>query len=82
MAPGNLGARARRRVTTTIRSRGSARDPTSESATTSRRQAEEPLRNPHNSHVGVLARMGFVGAALWAVFWMTWFVEMVACGDG
>lgn len=40
-------------------------------------QAEEPLRNPHNSHVGILARMGFVGAALWAVFWMTWFVEMV-----
>lgn len=40
-------------------------------------QAEEPLRSPHNSHVGVLARMGFVGTALWAMFWMTWFVEMV-----
>lgn len=41
-------------------------------------QADEPLRNPHNSHVGVLARMGFVGVALWAIFWIAWFGEMVA----
>lgn len=40
--------------------------------------AEVPLRNPHNSHVGVLARMGIVGAALWALLWITWFVEMVS----
>jgi hypothetical protein len=31
-----------------------------------------PLRNPHNSHVGVLARMGLVGAGLWLVLWIVW----------
>jgi O-antigen ligase len=36
-----------------------------------------PLRNPHNSHVGILARTGFVGVALWVFFWITWFVEML-----
>ncbi len=40
-------------------------------------QAAEPLRNPHNSHVGVLARMGFVGLALWVVLWIVWFWELV-----
>jgi O-antigen ligase len=39
---------------------------------------ELPLRNPHNSHVGVLARMGIVGAALWALLWITWLVEIVS----
>jgi O-antigen ligase len=39
---------------------------------------ELPLRNPHNSHVGVLARMGTVGVALWALLWITWFVELVS----
>jgi O-antigen ligase len=37
---------------------------------------EAPLRNPHNSHVSVLARMGFVGAALWGFFWVAFLVEM------
>ncbi len=37
---------------------------------------EAPLRNPHNSHVSVLARMGFVGLALWGFFWVAFFVEM------
>ena len=41
-------------------------------------ESEEPLRNPHNSHVGVLARMGIVGAALWALLWITWLVEVVS----
>ena len=35
-----------------------------------------PLRNPHNSHVGVLARMGWVGIILWAMLWLTWMAEM------
>jgi O-Antigen ligase len=30
------------------------------------------LRNPHNSHVDVLARMGFVGGILWLAFWISW----------
>jgi O-antigen ligase len=30
------------------------------------------LRNPHNSHLGVLARMGFVGGALWVALWLVW----------
>ncbi len=34
------------------------------------------LRNPHNSHLGVLARMGLVGAALWIALWSTWFRRM------
>jgi O-antigen ligase len=36
-------------------------------------QANDPLRSPHNSHVDVLARMGFVGAALWLLLWMSWY---------
>lgn len=36
----------------------------------------DPLRSPHNSHVDVLARMGFVGLALWAGFWGAWFLLM------
>jgi O-antigen ligase len=37
---------------------------------------EVPLRNPHNSHVGVLARTGIVGAALWSLLWIAWLVEV------
>jgi len=36
-----------------------------------------PLRSPHNSHVGVLARSGFVGVVLWALIWITWTVELL-----
>lgn len=39
--------------------------------------ANVPLRNPHNSHVGVLARSGFVGAGLWAVLWLVWSAELL-----
>ncbi|MDJ0925415.1 MAG: O-antigen ligase family protein [Acidimicrobiia bacterium] len=35
-----------------------------------------PLRNPHNSHVGVLARTGWVGIVLWGMLWITWMAEM------
>ncbi len=31
------------------------------------------LRNPHNSHLSVVARMGLLGAALWIFLWGTWF---------
>jgi hypothetical protein len=37
---------------------------------------QTPLRNPHNSHVGVLARTGWLGAILWAILWITWMAEM------
>ncbi len=36
-----------------------------------------PLRNPHNSHVGVLARSGFVGVMLWAIIWLVWIPELL-----
>jgi hypothetical protein len=31
-----------------------------------------PLRNPHNSHVGVVARLGWVGFGIWIVLWSVW----------
>jgi O-antigen ligase len=34
---------------------------------------EDSLRNPHNTHLSVLARMGAVGALLWVAFWVGWF---------
>jgi len=34
------------------------------------------LRNPHNSHLGVLARMGLVGGALWVALWGAWFTKL------
>jgi hypothetical protein len=37
---------------------------------------QTPLRNPHNSHVDVLARMGWFGAILWVILWAAWFAEM------
>ena len=39
-------------------------------------EEETPLRNPHNSHVGVLARTGWLGAILWVILWITWMAEM------
>ena len=36
-----------------------------------------PLRNPHNSHLSVLARMGTVGMALWIAMFATWFGGLV-----
>lgn len=37
----------------------------------------ETLRNPHNSHVGVLARMGFVGVVAWAGLWTVWVIQLL-----
>lgn len=35
-----------------------------------------PLRSPHNSHVDVFVRLGLIGSALWALFWVTWYLSM------
>lgn len=37
----------------------------------------ETLRNPHNSHVGILARMGFVGIVAWAGLWTVWAIQLL-----
>jgi hypothetical protein len=37
----------------------------------------QPLRNSHNSHMTVLARMGVPGAALWLAFWTVWFFHVI-----
>lgn len=34
--------------------------------------ANVPLRNPHNSHLGILARMGLVGIGMWVILWSAW----------
>jgi hypothetical protein len=36
----------------------------------------QPLRNPHNSHVGILARLGWTGIVLWVMLWITWAAEI------
>lgn len=36
-----------------------------------------PLRNPHNSHLSVLARMGTVGMALWVGMFASWYSSLV-----
>lgn len=38
-------------------------------------QADIGLRNAHNSHLTVLARMGWSGVAIWIAFWAVWFAE-------
>lgn len=40
-------------------------------------EGEESLRNPHNSHLDVLARMGLVGLTLWIAVWAGWYLRMV-----
>ncbi len=34
------------------------------------RESSQPLRNAHNSHVTLLARLGLVGLFLWLAFWL------------
>lgn len=36
-----------------------------------------PLRNPHNSHLSVLARMGLVGMALWISMFVSWYLSLI-----
>ncbi len=33
---------------------------------------DKKLRNPHNSHLTVLARLGIVGLAIWLLMWISW----------
>jgi O-antigen ligase len=40
-------------------------------------EGEESLRNPHNSHLHVLARMGLVGFSLWLVLWLAWYRRLL-----
>lgn len=35
------------------------------------------FRNPHNSHLDVLARMGMLGLLLWVLLWCCWFYRVV-----
>jgi O-Antigen ligase len=37
----------------------------------------QPLRSVHNSHLTILARVGFPGFALWALLWLTWTVQLL-----
>jgi len=36
-------------------------------------QQVDQLRSPHNSHLDVFARLGLIGAAIWAAIWGAWF---------
>ena len=38
---------------------------------------DTPLRNPHNSHLSVVARMGFVGFGLWVLLWLGWGFQLM-----
>lgn len=40
-------------------------------------EGQATLRNPHNSHLHVLARMGLVGLVLWIALWAAWFRRLV-----
>jgi hypothetical protein len=37
----------------------------------------EPLRNVHNSHLTIMARVGFPGFAIWVLLWTVWTVHLV-----
>jgi O-antigen ligase len=37
----------------------------------------DALRNPHNSHLDILARMGLVGLVLWIALWLAWYWRLV-----
>jgi O-antigen ligase len=42
-----------------------------------KRSESVPLRNPHNSHLSVLARMGTVGSALWIAMFAAWYLSLI-----
>lgn len=42
-----------------------------------RDQGTDKTRNPHNSHLDVLARMGVVGLLLWIALWVGWYWRLV-----
>ena len=41
-------------------------------------EGKDTLRNPHNSHLHVLARMGLVGLSLWIALWVGWYWRLIA----
>jgi hypothetical protein len=41
-------------------------------------EGKDTLRNPHNSHLNVLARMGLVGFSLWIALWLGWYWRLIA----
>jgi O-antigen ligase len=41
-------------------------------------EGKETLRNPHNSHLDILARMGLVGLSLWIALWIGWYWRLIA----
>lgn len=41
------------------------------------RDSSVPLRNPHNSHLSVIARMGIIGFGLWLAMFATWYVQLL-----
>jgi hypothetical protein len=41
-------------------------------------EGEDSLRNPHNTHLSVLARMGALGTLLWILVWGGWYWRMAA----
>lgn len=42
--------------------------------------AQARLRNVHNSHLTLLARLGLVAAVLWVLFWALWLTALWAAG--
>lgn len=43
-------------------------------------EAQSRLRNVHNSHLTLLARLGLVAAVLWVLFWALWLTALWAAG--
>ena len=41
-------------------------------------EGRDTLRNPHNSHLNILARMGLVGLGMWIALWTGWYWAVVA----
>jgi O-antigen ligase len=41
-------------------------------------EGRDTLRNPHNSHLHILARMGVVGLSLWIALWAGWYWRLIA----
>lgn len=37
---------------------------------------ETALRNPHNSHLSILVRMGIIGAMAWLLLWIAWVIPV------
>lgn len=40
-------------------------------------EGKDTLRNPHNSHLNILARMGLVGLFLWIALWLAWYRRLI-----